>query len=71
MREAQDQPSCVICEPGPGTPPLTWQGLGATFREDHKTCLFLQKKKKSGNAHHKISLLQSIGSLVLVLLVLH
>ena len=70
MREAQDQPSCVIQEPGPGTPPLTWQGLGATFREDHKT-VYAKKKKKSGNAHHKIPLLQSIGSLVLVLLVLH
>lgn len=70
MREAQDQPSCVIHELGPGTPPLTWQGLGATFREDHKT-VSAKKKKKSGNAHHKIPLLQSIGSLVLVLLVLH
>ena len=45
MREAQDQPSCVIHEPGPGTPPLTWQGLGATFREDHKTVSAKKKKK--------------------------
>ena len=71
MRAAQDQPNCVICEPGPGTPPLTWQGLGATFREDHKTVSAKKKKKKSGNAHHKIPLLQSMGSLVLVLLALH
>ena len=46
MRAAQDQPNCVICEPGPGTPPLTWQGLGATFREDHKTVSAKKKKKK-------------------------
>ena len=35
-----------------GAPPLSWQGLGATFREDHKTC-FCKKKKKNLGTHTK------------------
>lgn len=45
MREAQDQPSCVACEPGPGSPASLLAGPWSHIQGRPQN-LFLKKKKK-------------------------
>ena len=51
MREAQDQPSYVACEPGPGSPASLLAGPWSHIQGRPQN-LFLQKKKKKNLGTH-------------------